>query len=178
MNILEDVKLLLGIHYEDELKDKEILSMIELASNFLIDCGWHVMNINNKSFMNAIVIYIKYYQNSELPTYDLLDTKLLKSLISQNRGIKKAIILPQDEVNNNDISIELINELNTKINELQIKIDELEESKLSLIEANKKFDAINIMLLIAFNHLTLNIEDLEKMNKLITISEKGKELIQ
>jgi hypothetical protein len=79
---IDEVKIRLGIFYDDPIKDLEIQEQINSAQDILLNAGWKPWNIDNSSSATAVSIIIK---NNMSENYNKAPSGMLLNLISQNR---------------------------------------------------------------------------------------------
>ena len=134
INFLNKIKLLLGITYEDPIKDEEIKILIESAKLFLLNAGWHKRNIENAQSVIAIVVYIKMAQNIDIINF--INHPVITNLIMQNQAEQSEVEISLNSDNLNLDKIEkdiqkINNSLNLILNKIEdeIIIEKIEEIK-------------------------------------------------
>lgn len=157
INFFNKIKLLLGITYEDPIKDEEIKILIESAKLFLLNAGWHKKNIENSQSVIASIVYIKMAQNMDIANF--INHPVITSLIMQNKeeqitdDMNGGIDTNLDNINLENIEKE-IQKINSSLNLILNKIDN--EVIIEKIEEIKEIINSNN---ISSNELITNIQN-------------------
>jgi hypothetical protein len=171
INFFNKIKLLLGITYEDPIKDEEIKILIETAKSFLLNAGWHKNNLENAQSVMATTIYIKMAQNLDVNNF--INHPVITNLIMQNKEEEKredgGTIINSENLNLDKIEKEIENinnSLNLILENLNDKevIEKIEEIKDIINTNNISSTELITNIQNSINSLqNFNIEDLQSL---------------
>ncbi len=120
MELLPTIKSRLGIYYDDPIKDAEILSMINAATQTLRSSGISRGALKTPLAIDTIIIYIKMALSTE-PKDSVINPLIISNII-QLRGLTMIDDMQREYIKNN-VNLEI--DVNTLVNNISVKLAEM-----------------------------------------------------